>query len=192
MNKFVFIFGTKLRMYLCELPIVLLLICSIHFNDSMTNAFKLYPLIIACIAGIIFMFIYLFRGIIISREIVRSFGPFSSRDKVIVNKDKTLVLTLRPKHKIKVELFGDDDAPDLDWVDKADSSSRKNVNLYRDIAVGGEGTVKRILAYFDLNDREINEIVTSENGSLELADIAISKKKSELGDVYSITFLKTL
>lgn len=190
--KKIFVFGTKLSMYLCEVPIILLLCAAIHFNDGLTNTVKLYPLIIACIAGIVFMFIYLLRGVIISGELVRSFGPFSSRDRAIINKDKTLVLTIRPKGKLKIELFGADDAPDLDWVDKESRSNRDYVNLYRDIAIGGVGTVKRILGYFNVPSADIPAIIAGEGYEKEYTDIKVCKEKTELGDVYSIKFLRTI
>lgn len=193
--KKVFIFGTKLRMYLCELPLIAFFVLAIVFNDTSDKnigAAGLYPLIIMTAAGAIFMFIYLFRGIIVSGESVRSIGLFSSRDRAIINKDKTLVLTLRPKHKIKIELYGKDDAPQLDWISEDDSASRDYVNLYRDIAVGGVGAVRRILSSFDVPKEEIEEIVLAEKISREYSLVDVSKEKTELGDTYSVKFKKTI
>ena len=193
--KKVFIFGTKLRMFLCELPLLFFFVASIIFNDSTDKDVApvgLYPLIIALGCGMVFMLVYLFRGIVVSGESIRSIGLFSSRDKAIVNKDKTIVLTLRPKHKIKVELFGKDDAPKLDWAINDDTVDRSNVNLYRDIAVGAEGTVKRVLASFDIPKEKAKEIISSERYEGEFSLISVSKSKTEHGDTYSIKLLKTV
>ena len=86
--KKIFIFGTKLRMFLCELPLIFIMAVSIYFNPDMKTPGKLYPLIIAMAAGIIFMFIYLFRGVSISGEKIKSVGLFSSRDSIVVEKNK--------------------------------------------------------------------------------------------------------
>lgn len=193
--KKVFIFGTRFRMFLCELPLILFFVASIIFNDSTDKDIApigLYPLIIALGIGMVFMFVYLFRFIIVCGEYVRSFGIFSSRDRAMINKDKSLVLTLRPKHKIKVELFGKDEAPGLDWVKNDTKTDRSFVNLYRDIAVGGVGTIKRILSAFDVPKDAIAEIISSESCEREFSLVSVSKSKTELGDTYTVKFLKTI
>jgi len=192
--KKIFIFGTKLHMYLCELPLIAFFVLAIIFNDTTDEsigAAGLYPLIFATGAGIIFMFVYLFRAVLISAESVRSVGLFSSRDRAIINKDKSLVLTIRPKHKIKIELFGKDDAPDLDWISK-DEAPRDYVNLYRDIAVGGVGTVKRVLSAFDVPKADIDEIICSESFARDYSLVSVKKEKCDQGDTYSVKFLKTI
>ena len=189
--KGLFFFSTKLRMFISEIPIIILLALAIRYNPMVQTPMKLYPLIIACIAGIIFIIIYLFRAIVISNEEVRSIGLFSSRDRSIINRDKTLVLTLRPRHKIKVELFGIDDAPGLDWIDKEDVEKRYT-NIYRDITVGGTRAVRRTLVYFGLSSEEIDELISKEKMHIENDDIRVRKEKTEHGDTYSIYFKKTL
>lgn len=193
--KKVFIFGTKLHMYLCELPLLLFFVLSIVFNGlSMAGGTKggLIPLIILTGAGMIFMFIYLFRAVLISGEYVRSVGLFSSRDRAIINKDKTLVLTVRPKHRIKIELFGKDEAPELDWVTKEDEDAREYANLYRDIAIGGDNTVRRVLLFFDVPRKDIDEAISADEYSKEFSLVSLSKEKTEHGPTYSIRFLKTI
>ena len=193
--KKVFIFGTKLPMFLCELPLLGLFILAIVFNDTSGKTISkagLYPLMIMMAAGMIFMFIYLFRAVLISGEAVRSIGLFSSRDRAIVNKDKTLVLTVRPKHKLKIELFGKDEAPQLDWISDSETIDRDYVNLYRDIAIGNDATVGRVLRSFDVPKQDIEEILLSESYSRDFSLVSVKKEKSDLGNTYSIKFLKTI
>ena len=193
--KKVFLFGTKLHMYLCELPIILIFASSIYFNgfvDGEVQPGRLYPLIIASGVGIVFMFVYLLRAVIISAEGVRSFGPFSSRDKAIINKDKTLVLTVRPKHRIKIELFGAADAPDFDWIKADDDDAKGDVNLYRDIAVGGNGAVSRVLSAFDVPKEDIMKMLSEDSFYGEYSIVAVTKTVTEHGPTYSVRFLKTV
>ena len=55
----VFLLSTRMRMYLTEIPIIALMAAAIHFNGTADGWAKLYPLIIACGAGIVFIYIYL-------------------------------------------------------------------------------------------------------------------------------------
>ena len=128
---------------------------------------------------------------IVSAEGVRSFGPFSSKDRAIINKDKTLVFTLRPNRRLMIELFGKDDAPELDWISK-DEGARDYANLYRDIAIGGERTICKVLSAFGVPNAEIEKAIASESFNGEYAIVSLEKKKTELGDTYSVKFLKTV
>lgn len=184
--KKTFIFGTKLRMYLCELPLIFVLAVAIYFNPSMENPGKLYPLIIAMSLGIVFMFVYLFRGVSVSGEKIQSVGLFSSKDSVLITPDTTLQFTIRPKNMLKIELFGDSDAPIFDWMDK--SKANKFVNLYRDIAVGGFGQVRRVLLSFGVSGKDIDCLRTRDSIEIEYPEFVLKKDKSELGDKYSVYF----
>ena len=187
--KSVYLFYTKLRMYFTLLPIALVLTIAIINNDSMTNAGKLYPLIVACIGGIAFIIIYLIRIVRINTEEIRSIGPFSSKEFVTLNKDKTLVLTVRPRKKIKIEVNGVDDMQLFDWADEED---RQAINLYRDYVSGGVGTVKSVLRYFEVGEDDISRLTESDSASAEYDALTVTKSKSELGDTYSIYFKKTI
>ena len=187
-----FIFGTKLRMYLCELPLIFVLAVAIYFNPGMTNPGKLYPLIFVMAAGIVLMFLYLYRGVSISGERIKSVGLFSSRDSVLVEKNQTLVFTLRPKSMLKIELNSEDDTPAFDWIDRNDPKRIKALNVYRDVAVGGAPKVARVLRDFGVDENDIEKLLMSESAEIETADLVLKKEKSDFGDKYSIHFTNNL
>ena len=189
--KSIYLFGTKPLMYLCELPVLFLLGVSIYFNDKVEGALGLYPLIFVCIGAIIFMFLFLFRGISVSTEEVRSFGPYSSKDTAIINKDKLLVLTVRPKGKLRVELYGSADKPVFDWLREEDAS-KGEINLYRDTTVGGVKAVGRVLNYFGISPEECSEIHSAESFSREYDFFILTKETAESGERYLIKFTETI
>ena len=189
--KSVVLFSTRWLMYLTELPIILLLAAAICFNGGAPSPLKLYPMIIACCAGIIFIFIYLLRAIIINNEKIRSFGPYSTKESCIINKGKTLVLTTRPHSKIKIEVFGYDDTPAFDWIDKNDAEAQYS-NLYRDFAVGGKRTIARVLRYFGASEAHINSALSDSDFEYEYPAFILKKSSSDDGDKYSIEFTKTV
>ena len=86
--KKIYLFCTKLRVYLLELPLLLLLAICYHYNDEMDNLFKLYPLMVFLVLLIIFIIIYFFRYLSISFESIENHGLFSNRDRALINKDK--------------------------------------------------------------------------------------------------------
>lgn len=190
--KRVSILATKKRMFLCILPILVLLAVSILHNGSMTTPGKLYPLIIACIVGIVAFTVYLYRTVVITLEGVRSVGPFSSKDSVTLKKDRTLSITVRPKGKLRIEVYGRDDTPGFDWL-KADAGEESaDVNLYRDIAIGNHSTVKRVLMLCGALGEAAEGLTKSETGELMLEAVEVKKYTSELGPRYDIKFLETL
>lgn len=178
-------------MYLTELPIVALLSAAIYFNDGASSAVKLYPLIIASCIAIIFILVYLFRTVIINNERVRSFGPYSTKESCILNKGKTLVLTTRPRGKIKIEVFGYDDTPAFDWINK-DECEAQYTNLYRDFAVGGPRAIGRVLKYFGMSGPDIKSATSSGESSLEYPSFIFKKTVSDEGECFSLEFTKTV
>lgn len=178
-------------MYITEIPVVALLSIVIKYNGSAEGFLKLYPLMIALIGAFVFIFIYLFRFITISNDMVKSVGPFSTRDRALITKDKTLVLTLRKRGKIRVELFGYDDAPTFSWV-KVTEFEKKRVNLYRDRAVGGKGAIKRVLRFFDIPEEDIAAALESESFSGKYENYELSAEIINEEKAVKITFLETL
>ncbi|MBQ8879833.1 MAG: hypothetical protein IJY69_03205 [Clostridia bacterium] len=187
--KSIILLSTKAAMYLTEIPIIFLMWAAIYFNSGAEGLLKLYPLIIACGAIIIFIFIYLLRAVVIGYEEVRSFGPFSSKDRAVISKGKILSLTLKRRRKIKVELFGYDDAPMLDW---AKDQGARYANLYRDVAVGGMSAVRRVLSFFGFDKEQICSIIESEEQVVKIHGIIAKKSVSNGEAVYSLEFTETL
>lgn len=149
--KSVYIFCTKWYVFLTELPLFGLLAASIAYNKHAEGLLKLYPLITALSLGIIFYFLYFFRMISISYDEIRYIGLFSSKDRAVINKDKTVILSFHSLHKIKVRLFGSDGkAPSLDWAQNSDNFTPVDYFLFRGKAVGGFNVATRVLKYFSV------------------------------------------
>lgn len=158
--KKLIIFCAKPRMYLSEIPLLIIFVLSIYLNDSMDTFLKLYPLIIASGLGMVFAFLFIFRISVISTEEVKSMGVFSSHDRAVINKDKTLILTLHKHKKLKIALWGNDGAaPELDWL-KSDNYVPMDIYLYRETAVGSKKTIKKVLKYFDVPDGAILDLIS--------------------------------
>lgn len=189
--KKILLFGTKPAMFLSLLAPIFLLVVSIINNPAVETPGKLYPLMVAAGIAIIFIIAYLVRGIRISTEEVRSIGLFSSRDRVELKEGKTLSLLLRPKRKIKVEVNGVDDTPGLDWL-KDSEEGKGEINLYRDSTVGGVGSIRKLLRLLELDNEQIEAIVSSDEHSGDYGDFTVCKTVSEIGTRYDIKFLKTI
>lgn len=159
--KKTFLFCTKIWFYLSEIAPIALLLLAVSYNDNMKDGFKLYPLIFFSVACIIFIFLYFFRMIIISKEEIRSVGLFSSRDMAVIEKDTTLILTVLKNNKLRVELNGKSKMPDLSWA-KKESFAPTDINLYREKAIGGKSAVNRVLKYFGISLEDAKSLLNSE------------------------------
>ena len=178
-------------MYLTELPLLFLLIVAICYNGQATGFVRLYPLIIALVLGMIFIFIYLFRLISVSTEEIRSIGPFSTRDRAIINEGKTLILTVRKHGKLKMELFGNDGTPPmLDWA-QSEEHEIMDIFLFRGKAVGGKRTVARVLRYFDVPADEAAQ-ATEDGFKKEYDAFEVSTERREDITEVRIRFTKTI
>ncbi len=190
--KKITLFGTGVLMYLTELPLIVLLIICIKYNSGVETLFKLYPLILALIGGIIFIFIYLFRIINISHDMICAKGRYSSREKALITKDKTLIITIFNRGKLKIELFGYDEKPPmLDWAIDKDYQNIE-VNLFRDRAVGGASSVRRVLKFFDVPEEDISTALESDNFTKSYKSLELSaERKNEIREI-KIKFTETL
>lgn len=178
-------------MFLTVLPLIFLFVVCVINNQSIETPGKLYPLMIATVIGCAFILVYLVRAVMVSVDEVRSVGLFSSKDVCTIKKDRTLTLTVRPKNKLRIEVFGRDETPGFDWL-KADENEFSDVNLYRDIAVGNHSTVARILTMLGLDSAEVNEIISSKAYERDFADYGIKKSEGDLGVRYDIKFYTTI
>ena len=149
MKKFLFFPCTILRPFLVSLPLVLIMAAAIRLNDAVDTPLKLYPLIIFLGGAIIFTFVYFFRAIILTKDEVKYIGLFSSRDRAVINEGKTLIITLKPKHRMKVDLYGNDGVnAELDWL--KDENVVRDTYLFRGSAIGGTSEIDRIFDLFDV------------------------------------------
>ena len=191
MKKSLFLPSNFLRPFLVATPQAALLAGAIIMNGTVDTLLKLYPLIIVCILGIIFTFIYFFKAIIISKDEIKYIGPFSSRDRAVINKGKTLIITVKPKGKLAIELFGNDGVnASLDWL-KSEATVR-DVYLFRGKALGGVSTLKSVLAFFGLSSSDATALLESESLALDLDDYTVTAKAEEDCREIRIRFKKTL
>ena len=190
--KFVFLFCTKLRVYLTELPVILLLAVAIHYNDGSDALFKLYPLQIFLGLVILFILVYFFRAITITYDEIRYHGLFSSRDSAVINKDKTIIITMKPARRLTVELFGNDgQLPALDWLKDSDAPP-VDIFLFRGKAVGGKRTVRSVLKYFGVPEEDILRAFEDSSYSSECEDVYLSAEKKEDIHVFKIKMKETI
>ena len=186
-----YLLSTHPAMLLTTLPIAVVLALSIAFNSYFEGFVKLYPLIIISSLAIVFILIYLIRVIVISYDEIKIVGVFSSKDRAIINKDKTLIISQRKGKRLKVILYGNDGTrPALDWA-QGDDFVPVNINLFKEIGYGGASLIKRTLRFFDVTDDVAKRLIAAENEKIALDSLVIEKTTSDKRFEYRITFLET-
>ena len=155
--KGIFLQSTKFWVYLIEIPVIILLSLALRFNGKVDSPLGLIPLIVFCILLMAFIFVYFFRGIYLSYEEIRMMGLFSSKDRALIAKDKELVISVRTKGRVRLELFGTNEEPTLEWL--KDESVNGSINLFRETAVGGVGTVRKILKFFEIPSEDFEALL---------------------------------
>lgn len=190
--KKIILFSTRWTMYLTELPLLFVLYFAIKYNSEVDLLVKLYPLIIALIGGAVFIFVYLFRLVEISYDMIKATGFYSSREKALITEGKTLVITMKKRRKLKIELFGCDEAPPmLDWALDEDYTNIE-VNLFRDRAIGGSAQVRKILKYFDVSAEDIRCALDGEKHAAVYECFELSSEKKEDIREIKIKFTQTM
>lgn len=150
--RFLFLFGTKFRFYLTEIPFIVLLKITLDYNRHAAGLLKLYPLIVCLCLGIVFVAVYFFRGVWISWEQICQIGLFSSRDRVTMAKGNILTLSVLPRHKLRVEVDGENDIEGTSLLLPQDRP--RCINLFRAKAIGGVKTAGRVLSFFGVPKEE--------------------------------------
>lgn len=173
--KGIFLFCTRLSVYLSELPLIILFMVAVKQNQNVDTPVRLYPLMTALIIGMILIFVYYFRILRINFEEIRMFGLFSGRDRVMIKKGRTLTFVLWPRKKMIVELSGRDEAPALDWIDE-DDYKNMSVNLFRAKAIGNERTLKHCLMYFGIPREDMDRIFSNGDIDIEYDEITFNAK----------------
>ncbi len=190
--KKVHIAATPLIMYLTEAPLAVIFILTLIFNSSASGLLKLYPLMLATLCAMVFILVYLFRFVTVSVEEIKIFGLFSSRDKAIINKGKTLILSRSKKGVYTVTLFGNDgERPMLDWTQTEDYVP-VDINLFRERIYGGKRSFKKILDFFGVSHEDTAAVLSSESHSVDYGDFSITKAVIEEREEIRIYFNETL
>ena len=171
-----------MRYFWVVIPMLAVMTVAIQLNDYSEDLFKFYPLIIFLAGCIIFTFVYLFRAVGLGFDEVRTIGLFSSRERVMINEGKTLTLTLLPKRKILVELFGNDGVfAQLDWLSPSEDGSIPDINLFRAKAVGGKRALKKVLKFYCLDAQTADELIKSDEKKYEDDLVIITSATTENG-----------
>ena len=188
--KSVFLFSTKMRFFISEIPLIALYVLAVIYNGHATNAMKLYPLQIGMLLLIAFIAVYFFRGIKISYAEIAHVGRFSERYKAIINKDKTLILTLKRAGKMKVVLYGNNGMPPL--YSNEEESEPVDIELFTGYTLGKRGTLKRVLKFFGLSEEDAESLL--DGGGAKATELAeFSAKTLEDGHTeVRILFTKTV
>ena len=126
----------------------------------------------------------------VSFEEVRCKGLFSSRESAIINKDKTLIITVRPRMKLRVELFGNDGHPPM--FGAADGAESVDYYLFRATAFGGKRDAERILRYFGVSKSDISSAMADDSFSFEYDDFFIEFHRAEKQREIRIKFKETI
>ena len=161
--KSTYIYASRLSAYWVLVPMTVLLMISISFNNEVDGLLKLYPLIIFSIGAIIFTFVYLFRFISVSYSEIRYIGRFTSRDSATINAGKTLVIDLLEKGRVSVQLWGNEGYnPEIKWLTN-ESGEGGDICIFRGKGYGGEAVAINLLTYFGINDMaQVDKILTED------------------------------
>ena len=189
-----YLFGTKLRFFWVTIPMAALLAVSIIYNNKSDGLLKFYPLIVFLSGCIVFSVVYFFRMVGIGFEEVRTVGLFSSRERVVVNEGKELVITKLPAGKLDVELFGNDGVrAQLDWLVTTDDGTIPDINLFRARAIGRKGALRSILKFYGVPNKELRDGIIRGEKSYEdeLVKIFASQNEIEQREIH-IYFKKTV
>ena len=191
--KKLYLLSTRPWIYLSEIPLLLLLIFAIQNNEKADGVWKLYPLIITTVIGMIFILLYFFKLVIVSTDEVEVFTIFQGRDSATLNKGKTLIIAKISRARAKICIFGNDGAPpDIDYVKNDKYYTPLDIFLLRTKALGTDGTLVRIMKYFDVPKDTAKEL-TLNDGIYEDEAVSVSSALNNLGQrEIKITFKKTL
>lgn len=184
------LFCTKIWFYLTEIPLGFALYVATYYNFSFGDPWRHVPLMAILFLTMVFIGIYFFRFITVSFEEVRYRGLFSSRDSAMINKDKTLIITMRRHCKLGIHLWGNDGRPPLYDALKGEGSI--DIYLFRGKTVGGKRTVRSLLRYFEIPDSDIELVLCEEKHSAETENISLTSEKIEDIREIRLKFKKTV
>lgn len=158
--KKIILFCTRFIYYWILIPLAVFFVLCVKYHNAAQGALKLFPLEILLIAGMIFVIVYFARLVIFSEGKVRDFGYFTNRDSASLNADKTLILTLLSRHRVKIEVFGTDGKPaELDW---AKDDEPLAITLYRARALCGKRKLSALLSLYHVEESVCRDLLASE------------------------------
>ena len=178
----VYLLKMRVWAFLIELPLMALLMVCWNVNDQVDELLKLYPLIIALAAGIIFMAVYLFRLVEISWEEIHDIGLFTRRDNGLISKGRVLELRLKAHGLVGITLMGHDgEYAGFDWM-RPEDGKPVAIALYRGNAYGGKRAIAKLLRYFGADEAQAAGLVAMDitSAEFEYASAAASREDDSL------------
>ena len=188
--KKVFLFSSRLRVYLSLIPVLSLLGIVISVHDTATSIVKYYPLEIALGALAVLIVLYFFRAVLITKDEIRQIGPFTNREKAMIDEGKSLVFTLASKKRLTVELYGGtDSAPSLPWAGDVCSE----INLFRAKTLGTAKAVRATLLCFGVCAEDADAFLSQESeNEVCFENVAVRAEQKHDVKIYRIRILKTI
>ena len=182
--KSIFLFCTRLYIFLIEIPPMVLLALTISIHEKSEEVWGFYPLEIFLGLAILFIMVYFFRAVTITYDEIRMHGVFSSKDKLLFKKGHTLVIGILPKKKLRLEVYGNLGGDKVyDWL-SADEGQNHEISLFRERAVGNEKTVASILSYFGVTEEALEGAFDREGEIFKDEFIEVStERRNELFEV---------
>lgn len=178
--KATYIYASRLTAYWVLVPMSVMLMLSISFNNEVDGLLKLYPLILFSIGAIIFTFVYLFRFISVSYSEIKYIGRFTSRDSATINAGKTLVIDLLDKNRVSIQLWGNEGYnPEIKWLTN-ESGEAGDICLFRGKGYGGEAAAISLLTYFGITENDDINKILSEDGFVKTYENVTVKSLTEL------------
>lgn len=175
-----YLFCTRLRVYLTEVPLIILFVITLRYNKYSEELIKFYPLMIFLFASMIFIFIYFFRAISVSFSEIRYHGLFSSRDSAEINEGKEIIITLLDKRRIRVDLFGNDNKPPaLSWIQDDENYTPVDIYLFRGKAYGSKRKAVSLLRYFGVDENDIPLVFEMESYSGDYEYVSLKSIMNE-------------
>jgi hypothetical protein len=169
----------------------LVLTLSVRYNSATTQLLKLYPLILFSIGAIIFTFVYLFRFISISYGEVKYIGRFTSRDSVMINEGKTLVIELLDKGRVSLRVYGNEGYnPEIKWLTA--EANDTDICIFRGKAYGGESVAIRILCHFGVEASDITRYLSEDGFSATYENVSVTSLTEDSHKQIRIHFDKTV
>ena len=129
--------------------------------------------------------------ITITHEEIKAVGLFSSKESVVINKDKTLVMTLSKRNKMVIRLRGNSGTPAFSWAKPIDYKSQE-IDLFREKAVGNARTIKKVLSYFEVPTEDINSLTNQHEFRKNYDSFIVSKSKEDNQITVSIKITNTI
>ncbi len=183
--KSIFLFCTRLYVFLIEIPPMILLAITISMHNKSEDIFGYYPLEIFLGLVIVFIMVFFFRAVTVTYDEIRMHGIFSSKDKLLFKKGHTLVIGMLPKKRLRIEVYGNLGEDKIyDWMSDKEGENHE-ISLFRERAVGDERTVAKILRYFGVTEEAVEGFSSHEGEIFKDEFIEVSTaKKNELFEVH--------